>query len=219
MLGLYVTVPVACFRKGLAREYLETEPLPPPSTCYGFLLSLVGETQRSAHLGARVTAAFRSGELSTVLRTVWRIKSAGVPPGQGNNARPDYQQLLTGMELIIWLDSTEEVDTAGERLEARVRKALNASERGSISRFGGLSLGESSHLVNDVTLLEIDEIDETRDWSSWQIFLKREVGLVSLPLWVDHVGSAGTVHVTGDLKEFYGLAPGLDQMPKITKPF
>ena len=44
MIGLYVTVPVACFRKGLAREYLETEPLPPPSTCYGFLLSLVGET-------------------------------------------------------------------------------------------------------------------------------------------------------------------------------
>ena len=42
MLGVYVTVPVACFRKGLAREYLETEPLPPPATCYGFLLSLVG---------------------------------------------------------------------------------------------------------------------------------------------------------------------------------
>ena len=30
MLGVYVTVPVACFRKGLAREYLETEPIPPP---------------------------------------------------------------------------------------------------------------------------------------------------------------------------------------------
>jgi CRISPR-associated protein Cas5t len=30
-------VPIACFRKGLAREYLETEPLPSPATCYGFL--------------------------------------------------------------------------------------------------------------------------------------------------------------------------------------
>ena len=40
MLGVYVSVPIACFRKGLAREYLETEPLPPPATCYGFLLSL-----------------------------------------------------------------------------------------------------------------------------------------------------------------------------------
>jgi CRISPR-associated Cas5-like protein len=42
MLGLRVTVPIACFRKGMAREYLETEMLPPPATCYGFLLSLVG---------------------------------------------------------------------------------------------------------------------------------------------------------------------------------
>ena len=42
MLGIYVSVPVACFRKGLAREFLETEALPPPATCYGFLLSLVG---------------------------------------------------------------------------------------------------------------------------------------------------------------------------------
>ena len=54
MLGVYVTVPVACFRKGLAREYLETEPLPPPATCYGFLLSLVGETDRRRHVGVRV---------------------------------------------------------------------------------------------------------------------------------------------------------------------
>ena len=32
MLGVRVTVPIACFRKGLAREYLETESLPPPAT-------------------------------------------------------------------------------------------------------------------------------------------------------------------------------------------
>ena len=43
MLGLKVTVPVACFRKGFAREFWETEELPPPATCYGFLLSLVGK--------------------------------------------------------------------------------------------------------------------------------------------------------------------------------
>ena len=54
MLGIYVTVPVVCFRKGLAREYLETEPLPPPATCYGFLLSYVGETDRRSHVGTRI---------------------------------------------------------------------------------------------------------------------------------------------------------------------
>ena len=54
MLGLCVSVPVACFRKGFAREYLETEMLPPPATCYGFLLSLVGETDRTRHIGCRI---------------------------------------------------------------------------------------------------------------------------------------------------------------------
>ncbi len=53
MIGVYVSVPVACFRKGFAREYLETEVLPPPATCYGFLLSLVGETER---IGTSVAA-------------------------------------------------------------------------------------------------------------------------------------------------------------------
>ena len=51
MLGLYITVPIACFRKGLARDFWESEPLPPPSTCYGFLLALVGEERRARHCG------------------------------------------------------------------------------------------------------------------------------------------------------------------------
>ena len=49
MIGLKVTVPIACFRKGMSRQYLETESIPHPSTCYGFLLSLVGETERERH--------------------------------------------------------------------------------------------------------------------------------------------------------------------------
>src|SRR5580700_10968211 len=107
MIGLYVTVPVACFRKGLAREYLETEPLPPPSTCYGFLLSLVGETRRARHIGCRVTPAlFGRPSQSVVLRTVWRVKKT--PLGSAGNTRPDYQQLLTGIELLIWADSSNE---------------------------------------------------------------------------------------------------------------
>jgi CRISPR-associated protein Cas5t len=86
MLGVYVTIPVVCFRKGLAREYLETEILPPPSTCYGFLLSFVGETDRTRHIGCRVTAALLSQpEKSVVLRTAWRIKSRQLAMGAGNN--------------------------------------------------------------------------------------------------------------------------------------
>src|SRR5437867_11183146 len=102
MLGLYVTVLIACFRKGLAREYLETEPLPPPATCYGFLLSLVGETDRRRHVGRRVCPVLlNEPELSVVLRTVWRVKSR--PLGSPGNTRPDYQQLLAHIELAMCL--------------------------------------------------------------------------------------------------------------------
>src|SRR6476661_8908576 len=117
MLGVRVTVPIACFRKGLAREYLETELLPPPSTCYGFLLSLVGETCRPRHAGCRVAPALLNRpEQSVVLRTIWRVKKT--PLGSPGNTRPDYQQLLSPVKLVVWLDSADEAG-GGERLEGR----------------------------------------------------------------------------------------------------
>src|SRR6516165_5787191 len=117
MLGIRVTVPVACFRKGLAREYLETEPLPPPSTCYGCLLSLVGETQRYRHAGCRVAPVLlNEPEQSVVLRTVWRVKKT--PLGSPGNSRPDYQQILSPVELILWLDAADE-QGQGPTLEVR----------------------------------------------------------------------------------------------------
>jgi CRISPR-associated protein Cas5t len=203
MLGLFVTVPIACFRKGLAREYLETEPLPPPATCYGFLLSLVGETDRHRHVGCRVAPALiNKPPISVVLRTVWRVKK--MPLGSPGNTRPDYQQLLTGVELAIWLDSNEE---PGEGLETRVRHALANPE--TISRFGGLCLGESSHLVDQVKPLEPNS---ERQGTA---FLLADRGRLTLPVWVDHVGSAGTRYVTGDLVPMALIEPVRDRMPTI----
>src|SRR6266849_164716 len=122
MFGIRVTVPIACFRKGLAREYLETEPLPPPSTCYGFLLSLVGETSRKRHIGCRVAPVLiGKPRQSVVLRTVWRLKK--MPLGSPGNTRPDYQQLLSLVELVVWLDSSGEREP-GSSLEGRTRDAL-----------------------------------------------------------------------------------------------
>src|SRR4051812_32071115 len=206
MLGIYVTVPVACFRKGLAREYLETEPLPPPSTCYGFLLALVGESNRHRHVGVRITPMLRGKPpTSVVLRTVWRVKKT--PLGSPGNTRPDYQQLLTGVELAIWLESTEERAEA-TTLEDRVRGALDQPRQ--IDRFGGLSLGESTHLVDEVRRLRPIDVGPTR------AFLLAERGRLSLPVWVDHVGSAGTRFVTGDLFEHQCLEPPKPaQMPLI----
>ena len=152
MLGVYVTVPIACFRKGLAREYLETEALPPPATCYGFLLSLVGEERRRRHVGCRIAPVLLNRpDQSVVLRTVWRVKS--LPLGSGGNTRPDFQQLLAPVHLVLWLESSEELGD-GERLESRVVRVLERPE--TIERFGGLSLGESTHLVDEVLRVSPD---------------------------------------------------------------
>ncbi len=209
MIGLRVTVPVACFRKGYIREYWESEELPPPSTCYGFLLSLVGETNRRRHIGARVCPALLNiPGTSVVLRTLWRIKDRKYPQGAGTNARPDYQELLTGVRLAIWLDSSEETG-ADPRLEERVITALDFP--GRIERFGGLSLGESTHLVDEVGRLVEGQANEAR------IFLLdlANRGRLSLPVWVDHVGSANTRHVSGNLEAIAASTPPIERMPKI----
>lgn len=199
MTGLHVTVPIACWRKGLAREYLETEYLPPPATCYGFLLSLVGETDRRRHIGCRVTAALLAPtNTSVILRTVWRVKKT--PLGSAGNTRPDFQQLLSGassqhpfIELLIWLDSTEEADQA-MTLEQRTAIALSPDRRGEITRFGGLSLGESAHLVDAVSpIREEDPLPRP-----YRLMLLSENGQHTLPVWVDHVGSAGTRYAVVD---------------------
>jgi CRISPR-associated protein Cas5t len=207
MLGLYVTVPIACFRKGLAREYLETEALPPPATCYGFLLSLVGETDRRAHVGCRVTSALlNKPSTSVVLRTVWRVKK--MPLGSPGNTRPDYQQLLSDVRLVVWLDSSGE---SGESLEDRVCAAL--ADPATISRFGGLSLGESTHLIDEVCLLErVKHRVAQRSLA----FLANPKGRLTLPVWVDHVGSGGTRYATGNLEESTLVPPPLDRMPRIS---
>jgi CRISPR-associated protein Cas5t len=214
MIGIYVTVPVACFRKGLAREYLETELIPPPSTCYGFLLSLVGEEDRTRHTGVRVTPMLLGEpDQSVVLRTVWRVKNK--PLGSSGNTRPDYQQLLTGTELILWVDSTEEQNQQ-ETLESRIRKALDVRQRADIQRFGGLSLGESTHLADQVSLLTDDLIRELSEKGK-RLYQLDDKGLLGLPVWVDHVGSAGTVHVVGNLVSVEEIrAPELQKMPLIT---
>lgn len=214
MLGIYVSVPVACFRKGLAREYLETEAIPPPATCYGFLLSLVGETDRRRHVGCRVTPVLiGKPPTSVVLRTVWRVKKT--PLGSSGNTRPDYQQLLTGVELVIWLDSQSEESTIGPTLETRVATAL--SQPATVTRFGGLSLGESTHLVDEVTpVTRMIQREPGRLNRPARAFLLRERGRLTLPIWVDHVSSAKTRFATGDLVDWQPQQPPeVDSLPRI----
>ena len=178
--GLYVSVPIACFRVPRAREYFETFLCPPPSTIYGMLLSMVGEVNRREHEGAEIAMALLSEPTySVVLRTLWRVKDRKEGPGLGNNRRPDFQELLSDTQLAIWV--RRGTGEASERsLASRVEQAIR--QPSSVSRFGGLSLGESTHLVNDITLLD-GAIMRGR------LLIAEDDGDLSLPIWPDHVGS------------------------------
>ena len=184
LLHLYVSVPVASFRVAQAREYWETYSCPPPSTIYGMLLSLAGEPDRLVHRGAEVAVALVSEpQQSVVLRTLWRVKDAKVGPGLGNNKRPDFQELLSDIRLSVWVRCGAE-EQATPSLLACLDSVFKTPA--SVSRFGGLSLGESTHLV-----------DEIRPWrqgdpENGRMLLVEDRGDLSLPIWPDHVGARGT---------------------------
>ena len=181
MIGLYVSVPIASFRVPRAREYFETFPCPPPSTVYGMLLSMVGEVNRRAHEGAEIAIALLSEpNYSVVLRTLWRVKDRKEGPGLGNNRRPDFQELLTETRLAVWVRQGDK-ESAPQPLVARVSQAMIAPD--TISRFGGLSLGESTHLVDEIKTLNGQLI-------RGRLLLAEEDGDLSLPVWPDHVGSS-----------------------------
>jgi len=181
---LYVSVPVAGFRVAQAREYWETYPLSPPATVYGMLLSLVGEPDRLAHTGAELALALVSEpNRSVVLRTLWRVKDKKSGPGIGPNKRPDFQELLSDVVLSVWVRRGE-AEKAASPLFDRLTAAL--ASPADINRFGGLSLGESTHLVNEVRRWN------GKDPAEGRLLVQHDDGDLSLPVWPDHVGSIGT---------------------------
>ncbi len=181
-IALQVEVPIACFRQSRAREYVETYPVPPPSTVYGMLLSLVGEEDRYRHCGVKLAIALLSQpEKSIVIRTFRRVKMRDIH--HSSNVRPDYQELLTNVEFVVWISAG--TDQATPSLPERLQQAF--SNPASINRFGGLCLGESRDLVNAVTLLAENPTGESLRW-----LIRDEDGSLTLPYWVDHVGSQGT---------------------------
>ncbi|MDY6784757.1 MAG: type I-MYXAN CRISPR-associated protein Cas5/Cmx5/DevS [Cyanobacteriota bacterium] len=181
-LALQVDVPIACFRQSRAREYAQTYPVPPPSTVYGMLLSAVGETNRYRHCGVKLAIALLSTpEKSTIIRTFRRFKKKEIH--HPANARPDYQELLANIQFVVWVDGGS--DRAHPSLPQRLHRAMeNPAE---IARFGGLSLGESRDLVNELTLLSNPDIQTPLSW-----LIQDEDGLLTLPYWVDYIGSQGT---------------------------
>ncbi len=173
MIQLQVEVPIACFRQSWAREFAETYPVPPPATVYGMLLSLLGEWDRHHYCGAQLAIALLSRpQLSTVIRTFRRFKSKDIQDPA--NARPDYQQLLTDVQIAVLVKGS---------LAHDLERAFKNPE--SVNRSGGLSLGESRDLVNSV--MPIQSVPAQGRW-----LVRDENGILTLPYWVDHVGARGT---------------------------
>ena len=180
-ISFLVEVPIACFRQSRAREYAETYPVPPPATVYGMLLSCVGEVNRYRHVGVKLAIAMVSNpEKSTVVRTFRRFKKKEI--AAPTNARPDYQELLTNIRFVVCVDSQSE--SATPSLVERLQAAFEHPE--AIDRFGGLCLGESRDLVNSIQKCNISMENDYR-WLTID-----PDGLLTLPYWVDHVGSQGT---------------------------
>jgi CRISPR-associated protein Cas5t len=144
------------------------------------LLSMCGEVNRRTHEGAEIAIALLSEpSYSVVLRTMWRVKKKENGLGLGENRRPDFQELLTGVQLAVWV-RTGPTERADVPLASRVRTALATPDQ--VHRFGGLSLGESTHLV--------DEIKEIGDRViKGRLLMAQDEGDLSLPIWPDHVGS------------------------------
>ena len=98
------------------------------------------------------------------------------------DTRPDYQDLLMDLRLWVWLRVG--ADLGKPPLSDRIPHALAHPE--TVSRFGGLSLGESSYLV--------DVITNRAAPPKQLVFLVPDVkGFYSLTVWVDHTDPRRTV--------------------------
>lgn len=173
-----VEVPVCAFRPYTSREYQDTFPVPAPSSVYGMLLSLLGISRddKARHKGAEMVLALSA--LPTRSKVFRKLRRGA----ELENTRPDYQDLLIDLTLWIWLRPG--ADLADPPLAVRVPAALAAPQ--TIKRFGGLSLGESSYLV--------DSIGVQSTTPERLVFLVPDAGgFYSLPVWVDHSNPSNTV--------------------------
>ncbi len=136
-----VDVPICSFRPYEARDYQETLTVPPPSTVLGMLLSLLGKppSARADFSDASMCICVEpTGRPSVILR---RMRRDPANRRTGEPAfRPEYQELLA--DLVLW------VGLRGSLAEA-VDAALTAPA--AVVRFGAVSLGESTSLVDAVT--------------------------------------------------------------------
>jgi CRISPR-associated protein Cas5t len=183
---LYLDCPCTSFPRSFARDFKETYRYPPPSTIYGLLLSLVGEVDMQAHVGAKIAIGIIGNEppISRIVRKQrhhkFGVKHLGTYPSS-QFSKPNHHELLTDLKIVLQVNSDEE--TAAVKLCDRITIALSTPDQ--IMRFGGLSLGESWAMLNGIRAYR-EEDGEIR----WLTKDKR--GLIGLPTWINRETTQGT---------------------------
>lgn len=201
---LYVDCPCTSFPRSFARDFKETYRYPPPSTVYGMLLSLVGEADMNQHRGVKLAIGIIGADppISRILRKQRHHKFSKSHLGTyptSKFSKPNHHELLTDLQLVVELDSE---DAGTRKLVNRLAIALSTPSK--ISRFGGLSLGESWALVNGVRPYR--ETDGTIRW-----LVKDNRGLISLPIWIDR-------HTTRGIFQRFRLSPDFQSDCWVTIP-
>jgi CRISPR-associated protein Cas5t len=182
-LPIRVEIPICAFRPYASREYQDTYPVPPPATVYGMLLSLLGipREDKARHRGAEMALAVADVPGQSPRSRVFRKLRRG---SDLEDTRPDYQDLLLDVTLWVWLRrGADEADPPlCDSVLAAVRDPSTIK-----SRCGGLSLGESSYLINSI------HIDAQPPDKLIFLLPDYERGFYSMPVWVDHLDRANTV--------------------------
>jgi CRISPR-associated protein Cas5t len=176
---LYLDCPCTSLPRSFAQDYKETYRYPPPSTIYGFLLSLIGEVDMSAHLGVKLAIGIigQDPPISRIVRKQRHHKFSKTHMGtypSSKFSKPNHQELLTDLQVAVRIDSREE--RASLKLIERVTIAFATPNQ--VTRFGGLSLGESWAMVNGIRPYR--EEDGTVRW-----LVKSNRELISLPVWIN----------------------------------
>ena len=216
-LALWVEVPMTGLRPMWARTYQETYPAPPPSTVYGMLLSLAGveREHKDRHAGLRVAIALAENEggdlwqrreKARLLRKFRRLAQSAKNADPLADRRPDYQELLLGVQFWVWVDDVH----ARQPLGDAIRAALDPDRRGEVVRHGALCLGESSHMVDEI------RIDVPSGRGSFVGPCER--GFLTMPVWTDHVREGRPVVQTFEIRdaEDVGREPPADCWISIT---
>ena len=129
----------------------------------------------------RKTPSGKDGKKGGLFRKFRRVAQSKKNADPLADRRPDYQEILLGLEFWLWIDDTQ----ASHPLCGEIGKALDPERRSEVVRHGALCLGESSHMVNEVT--------KDRPRGKGRFVTPSENGFLSMPVWSDHKKDRPTV--------------------------